>query len=321
MRHFAVLLLLLLVSQVAQAQDWCASSRLNLSERTICASNALRALDVELNRVHDEALSLGETYGQNYWLRQVRDVCGADTDCLDSRYRLRIQALRERIQEASSVAARPWCRSSRLNPTELTICATGPLRDLDAQLQVAYGQARAKYTDTAQLTWLRQERDACGRDTTCIARAYTSRIRALRAKSSPKPNVSVRPSQRQSTSVAPKCSTQRINQLKATCVIATVGERACASQLRKYTENTAIQSGGASAICASASMALIDGEIDPSQLGLSIASGFLDGAGDSLLESEDAFDIFTGVIFKLGSAYMDYESAKVCMRRVDTLCN
>lgn len=70
---------------------------------------------------------------------------------------------------------RPWCTSTRLNPTERAICGNERLARLDAELEVAYGQAKASRQDSEQGAWL-LERNACGEDPSCIAHAYSDRI-------------------------------------------------------------------------------------------------------------------------------------------------
>ena len=73
------------------------------------------------------------------------------------------------------------------SPAERTICRSYPLGQAEARMAtllgvvtslVAMGQ-RGDIGD-AQRKWLK-ERDACGDDTACIARAYQSRITALSA--------------------------------------------------------------------------------------------------------------------------------------------
>ncbi|WP_171060756.1 lysozyme inhibitor LprI family protein [Poseidonocella sp. HB161398] len=74
---------------------------------------------------------------------------------------------------------RPWCSASRLNPTERAICANRRLARLDAELEAAYGQARAPAGDSEQAAWL-SRRNACGTDPSCIARLYGERLAELR---------------------------------------------------------------------------------------------------------------------------------------------
>ncbi len=76
---------------------------------------------------------------------------------------------------AQDAPARPWCGAGPMNAAERTICATPELSRLDARLAEAYGRLRS--ADDRQDIWLRQVRDACGRDVTCLRAAYVDRIR------------------------------------------------------------------------------------------------------------------------------------------------
>ncbi|MBV0914193.1 trypsin-like peptidase domain-containing protein [Anianabacter salinae] len=75
---------------------------------------------------------------------------------------------------------RPWCANGRLNATEATICQDAYLAGLDGQLEAAYN-ASWKHGPT-QAYWLRNTRDACGTDRSCIASAVTARISVLKAE-------------------------------------------------------------------------------------------------------------------------------------------
>lgn len=55
-------------------------------------------------------------------------------------------------------------------------------------------------------------------------------------------------------------------------------------------------------------------------LGLSMASGFLNGMGDSLLDSHDSFDSFFGVVFKIGSLAMTAASVNECFNNAERVC-
>lgn len=85
----------------------------------------------------------------------------------------------EILSEINEMIPRPWCDTRRLNQTERTICADPDLSRLDALLEITYGRTTARDEDTAQIEWLRSERDACGTDIGCIAIAYDDRIEAL----------------------------------------------------------------------------------------------------------------------------------------------
>ena len=93
---------------------------------------------------------------------------------------------------AASVPARaadyaPIDCSKASSQTERTICRSYPLGQAEARMATMFGVVtslvamgqRADIGD-AQRTWLK-ERNACGDDGACIARAYQSRIAALSA--------------------------------------------------------------------------------------------------------------------------------------------
>lgn len=100
-------------------------------------------------------------------------TCPAGAEELDQ------TAVADTLVQLDSMVPRPWCNAERLNPTEWLICADGDLSRLDALLELVYGRTTARDEDAAQLAWLRSERDACGTDGVCIARAYSARIGEL----------------------------------------------------------------------------------------------------------------------------------------------
>lgn len=75
---------------------------------------------------------------------------------------------------------RPWCNSTRLNPTEATICGNAYLAGLDEDLGAVYADYRVRNGEGGQSTWLRTQRDTCGVDVNCIANVVTQRIVYLR---------------------------------------------------------------------------------------------------------------------------------------------
>ena len=100
-------------------------------------------------------------------------TCHATAEELDQ------SAVADGLAQLDSMMPRPWCNAERLNPTEQSICADRDLSRLDALLELVYGRTTARDDDAAQLAWLRSERDACGTDGVCIARAYSARIGEL----------------------------------------------------------------------------------------------------------------------------------------------
>ena len=79
---------------------------------------------------------------------------------------------------------RPWCTSSRLNPTESTICANDYLASLDIELEQVYNRVKTSTISRQQRDWLKNSRDACGAQDWCIETAYEKRIAALSGSSS-----------------------------------------------------------------------------------------------------------------------------------------
>lgn len=207
--------LLVTLPAAAPAQDWCDDgSRLSPTESAICDDIILSRLEREMTTLYTApgAGRAGISLSQRTWLDR-RDACGSDVVCIEMAYRDRIRELtpsgslpmavlppRPGDEEAisrpgdeevisrpaptaspSSGPLRPWCDGAQ-NPTERTICDTPRLADMDAALGAVYGAAKASDGDAAQMAWLRENRDACGTDRLCIARAYVERIVQLGAR-------------------------------------------------------------------------------------------------------------------------------------------
>ncbi len=112
------------------ARPWCRSERLNITEATICDNSELRALDAQLAQVYGTAKAHDKDYGQLNWLRNRRNTCYGNIDCIAREYRGRITILQEHVGLNNTPNSRPWCSASRLNITESTICRASHLRDL-----------------------------------------------------------------------------------------------------------------------------------------------------------------------------------------------
>ena len=163
----------------AAAQPWCDASGLNPTERAICNDPVLGRLDAELRELYDAVETEQVAREQRRWLSEERNTCGSDIFCIERAYDERIaelQALRGQRQERPAGNLRPWCDATQLNPTERAICSDPLLADMDAALEAVYGSLRASDADRSQITWLREERDACGTSIDCIASAYLRRI-------------------------------------------------------------------------------------------------------------------------------------------------
>ena len=75
------------------ARPWCDASRLNPSERTICADPDLRRLDAMLEEVYGRTTARNDDAAQLRWLRGERDACGTSRACIATAYVTRIEAL------------------------------------------------------------------------------------------------------------------------------------------------------------------------------------------------------------------------------------
>ena len=79
-----------------------------------------------------------------------------------------------------------WCRTqSSYTAAEDAICKSRALWTLEAELNQAYNAAAARQINITELAkgqgqWLREMRDSCGSDLTCLKGVYQSRIEALR---------------------------------------------------------------------------------------------------------------------------------------------
>lgn len=208
MRAFLIVLGLLALPATAlpvpaAAQIWCGNPGLTPTEATICDDVILSRLDRRLAELYgaDGAGRAGLSPSQRDWLKR-RNACGTDVVCIEMAYRDRIRRLEPAARpdrttlpmaqipryDGDRPAAlpegarlRPWC-DGRLNSTEEVICRTPRLADMDAALGAVYGAAKAADGDRAQMSWLRQERDACGTDPQCIGLAYLERIVELGAR-------------------------------------------------------------------------------------------------------------------------------------------
>ncbi|MCT4557848.1 MAG: SH3 domain-containing protein [Pelagimonas sp.] len=81
---------------------------------------------------------------------------------------------------------RPWCTSASLNATERAICNSDQLAALDAQLETAYRGQSGRSSAAQQGTWLRQTRNSCGSNESCIAEVVRQRISYLNGSPAPR---------------------------------------------------------------------------------------------------------------------------------------
>lgn len=162
----------------ASAQSWCSATTLNPTEQTICASPFLGELDALLGTAYTTSTIVNKRATQRTWL-QARNACARDTVCISDAYLSRIAVL-QAAAPAPVALLRPWCGASTLNSTEQTICTMPQLANLDAAMSALYGSVKAQSPD--QIAWLRQRRDTCLTDVTCIEREYVARIATFGAR-------------------------------------------------------------------------------------------------------------------------------------------
>lgn len=160
------------------AQSWCNAATLNATEQTICASAFLGELDTLLGDAYANSTIANKRATQRTWL-QARNACARDTICISDAYLSRIASLQSAAPAPVSFL-RPWCRATALNPSEQTICAIPQLANLDAAMAALYGRVKAQSPD--QIAWLRERRDTCLTDFTCIEREYVARIATFGAR-------------------------------------------------------------------------------------------------------------------------------------------
>ncbi|MGR3571577.1 hypothetical protein [Brevirhabdus sp.] len=79
-------------------RPWCGGSRLNPTERTICADETLSDMDAALEAVYGRVKARDGDRGQLTWLRGDRDACGANVDCIAGAYLRRIVILGGRLR-------------------------------------------------------------------------------------------------------------------------------------------------------------------------------------------------------------------------------
>ncbi len=96
--RIAVMRAALATPPVLRLRPWCNSTRLNLTEQTICNTVLLANLDAALQATYGAARARGSDPEQVNWLRGRRDACGADIRCIRQAYVQRIIELGERLR-------------------------------------------------------------------------------------------------------------------------------------------------------------------------------------------------------------------------------
>lgn len=71
---------------------WC-NNRLNQTEWTICSHRFLYELDNKMVKAYKYSNMPNKSFSQKYWLENIRDACGSDTDCIENAYDKRLAEL------------------------------------------------------------------------------------------------------------------------------------------------------------------------------------------------------------------------------------
>lgn len=307
---------------------WCRNSPLNPTEQTICSDGRLGSLDDQLGRSY-RSLGGSEqlTADQRDWLRR-RNRCGRQHDCIEAAYRERLSYLAGLQDGASYVHSSPivsyrpgWCNSSGLNPTEQTICATQFLHIFDNQIIEYY---RSIYgpgpLNAEQLAWLRV-RNSCGRDASCIRSQYRWRIDEL---------AQIRGGSARPHDIAPTrahrgrfCSDTEYDDLRDHCFVLFAAEYGCNEGFAAtFTNESGLinRSATSGAICSIAVQSLLNHEIDPASLFLSVSAGISDDVADSLFENGDIVSAMFGVLAQGYTVTALGAGVGLCLDAVDREC-
>ena len=81
-------------------RPWCGASRLNPTERAICADDTLANLDAAMAAIYGAMRADDADAAQLEWLRGSRDACGGEVDCIAAAYLRRIAELGARLRGA-----------------------------------------------------------------------------------------------------------------------------------------------------------------------------------------------------------------------------
>ena len=81
-------------------RPWCGASRLNRTERAICADDTLANLDAAMEAIYGAMRADDADAAQIEWLRGQRDACGGEVDCIAAAYLRRIAELGARLRGA-----------------------------------------------------------------------------------------------------------------------------------------------------------------------------------------------------------------------------
>lgn len=79
-------------------RPWCDAGTLNPTERSVCSDDMLADLDAALEAVYGSLRARDSDASQVEWLREERDACGQEVDCIAQTYLRRIVELGGRLR-------------------------------------------------------------------------------------------------------------------------------------------------------------------------------------------------------------------------------
>lgn len=116
------------------------------------------------------------------------------------------------------------------------------------------------------------------------------------------------------------CSADRLNTLRAACVVARIGPAACANTLGEFVPRDIVPVAAAGSYCQRAAQSLVSGAIGERDLGMAVVANVIDSIGGAFQQSESLSDQIMGAELRLFSARMVFSQIAQCMSRVQTQC-
>jgi uncharacterized protein len=133
-----------IVSADYASPGWCSANNLNSTERAICSSSELGALDKQIMHLYGQAKAHGYDRGQLNWLRR-RNSCGGDKACIAESYRSRISVLESRHLAGDGTGRRSSAGGGSSNSTSAEDNDVDGVSGAEtAVLGIALGVAAAK---------------------------------------------------------------------------------------------------------------------------------------------------------------------------------
>jgi len=132
-------------SNSGEAPQWCRANKLNVTERTICASSDLQRLDIRMAEAYKRAMTDNKKRDQISWLKE-RNSCGSDRTCIARTYRDRLATLDSGGAPVASDSARRSHQTAQSSKNRGSSTS-----DIDGQ---ALGMALGAAAAIGVVTWL-----------------------------------------------------------------------------------------------------------------------------------------------------------------------